>query len=134
MESLYPAIRDTHIGAVLASGSLFAARALALNIGGARWPLARPVRTAAYSIDTVLLAAALTLVAITGRYPFVESWLTAKVLLLILYIALGWFALRATGRGRRIAFAAAAIALYVFIISIARAHLPLGMFESRRIW
>lgn len=134
MGSFYPAIRDIHMAAVLASGMLFAARALALNIGGARWPLVRLVRTAANSIDTVLLAAALTLVAITGQYPFVEGWLTAKVLLLIPYIAFGWFALRAAGRGRRIGFTAAAIALYAFIVSIARAHLPLGVFETGRIW
>lgn len=134
MEGFYSAIRDIHVAAVLASGLLFAARSLAFNIGGARWPLAPPVRTGAASIDTVLLAAALALVAITGQYPFVDGWLTAKVLLLILYIVLGWFALRAAGRGRRIGFTAAAATLYAFIISIARAHHPLGILESGRIW
>lgn len=134
MENLYQAVRDIHIAAVLASGVLFAARAFALNLSGARWPLSRPARIAAYSIDSALLAAALTLAAITRQYPFLEPWLTAKLLLLILYIMLGWFALRAAKRGRRIGFTLAAVTLYAFIVSIARAHHPFGAFVSGRLW
>lgn len=134
MESFYLELRAVHIGAVLASGGLFLLRALALNLFGAGWPMARPLRRLAYAIDTVLLAAALILLTIVRQYPFVDGWLTTKIVLLIAYIALGVFALRAGTRWRRIGFTAAATGTYLFIISIARAHDPLGLIESGRIW
>jgi hypothetical protein len=40
----YPQIRAVHIGAVLASGALFALRGAGV-LGGMRWPLAAPVRS-----------------------------------------------------------------------------------------
>lgn len=134
MDPFYLEIRAIHIGAVLASGSLFLLRALAFNLFGARWAMARPLRRLAYVIDTVLLAAALTLLTIVRQYPFVDAWLTAKVVLLVVYIALGIFALRAATRTRRIGFMLAATATYLLMISIARAHDPLGLFQSGRIW
>lgn len=134
MEFFYLEIRAVHIGAVLASGSLFLLRALALNLFGAGWAMARPLRRVAYAIDTVLLAAALILLTIVRQYPLVDAWLTAKVVLLVVYIALGVFALRAATRARRIGFTLAAAGTYLFIISIARAHDPLGLIESGRIW
>jgi uncharacterized membrane protein SirB2 len=118
-----------HVFAVLASGSLFFARGLAINMFGAKWPMAAPVRYASYTIDTVLLAAAILLTIIIGQYPFVQAWLTVKVLLLVVYIALGTFALK---RGRtasaRIVFWVAALAVFAFIASVAVAHNPLGWF------
>jgi uncharacterized membrane protein SirB2 len=81
-----------------------------------------------YAIDSVLLTAALMLSTILEQYPFVHSWLTAKVLLLVAYIVLGSFALK---RARRPAVRAvcliAALATFVMIYSIARAHHPLGL-------
>jgi uncharacterized membrane protein SirB2 len=130
MIELYPEIRLIHITAVLASGALFFCRGLALNLG-ARWAMAAPLRYLSYTIDTVLLAAAITLTIIIHQYPFVHGWLTAKVLLLLVYIALGTFALK---RGRtqttRVVCWLAALAVYAFIISIARAHQPLGMLAT----
>ena len=45
MEDFYPQIRATHIGSVIASGSLFALRGAALNLFGATWPRALPAKT-----------------------------------------------------------------------------------------
>ncbi len=75
------------------------------------------------------LAAAILLVLIIHQYPFVQAWLTIKVLLLPLYIALGIFALR-RGRTRwsRAGFLAAALAVYGFILSVAVMHNPRGLF------
>jgi uncharacterized membrane protein SirB2 len=68
---------------------------------------------------------------IIHRYPFVQAWLTVKVLLLVVYIALGVFALR---RGRTRAIRAvcfgAALAVFLFIVTVARAHDPLGAFGN----
>lgn len=130
MEAFYVEIRNVHIYSVLASGSLFFLRGLGLNLLGAAWPNAAPVRYLSYTIDTVLLTAALMLTTIVRQYPFVHGWLTVKVLLLVVYIVLGSFALkRGKSRGARIGFWLAALAVFGFIYSVARAHHPLGTFS-----
>ena len=45
-------------------------------------------------IDTLLLGSAIYLVWVTQQYPFVVNWVTAKVLLLVVYIVAGTFALK----------------------------------------
>jgi len=123
-------IKLVHVFAALASGSLFFVRGMALNIFGANWTMAPPLRFLSYAIDTVLLVAAVLLVVIIGQYPFVEAWLTVKVLLVAVYIVLGSFALK---RGRtakaRIAFWVAALAVFALIASVAVTHDPLGWFS-----
>lgn len=87
------------------------------------------VKRLSYVIDTLLLGAAVALTMIIHQYPFVQAWLTAKVLLLVVYIVLGVFALR-RGRTRRVRALCfvAALAVFAFIISVAIAHSPLGFF------
>ena len=79
-------------------------------------------------VDTVLLTAALMLATILHQYPFVQGWLTAKVLLLVVYVVLGSFALK-RGRTRAVRTSCwiAALLVFLFIVSIARAHHPLGI-------
>jgi uncharacterized membrane protein SirB2 len=128
MIELYPQIKWVHVAAVIASGSLFALRGMA-QILGARWTMAAPLRFLSYGIDTTLLTAALMLATILHQYPFVHAWLTVKVTLLIVYIVLGTFALkRARTPAVRIGCFLSALAVYLFIVSIARAHHPLGVF------
>src|SRR3546814_14263073 len=71
MIDFYPEIRLVHIWAVAASGSLFALRGLALNLGAA-WPRAAPLRFLSYTIHTVLLTAALMLMTVVQQYPSVD--------------------------------------------------------------
>jgi uncharacterized membrane protein SirB2 len=128
MIELYPHIKWVHVAAVTASGTLFALRG-AGTLAGARWPMWAPLRHLTYAIDTVLLAAALVLAALLRQVPFVHGWLTAKVLLLLGYIVLGTFALkRARTRAARGACYVAALAVFLFIVAIARAHHPAGPF------
>jgi uncharacterized membrane protein SirB2 len=128
MAAWYLQILWTHIGCVIASGSLFFARGCMMLAG---LPAANHValRRISVAIDVLLLAAAITLTTIIHQYPFVQAWLTVKVLLLVVYIALGVFALR---RGRTRAIRAicfgAALAVFLFIVTVARAHDPLGAF------
>jgi uncharacterized membrane protein SirB2 len=131
MIEFYPEIRLVHIWAVSMSGALFALRGLALVVAGAGWPKAMPVRLLAYTIDTTLLTAALMLMTLVGQYPFVDGWLTVKVLMLVLYIGLGTMAFR-PGRTKtaRVGFFAAALAVYGFIVSVALSHHPLGILSS----
>jgi len=128
MEEFYLQIRAIHIGAVTLSGLLMLLRGVAHNWLGAKWVTAWPVKALSYTIDTVLLTAALMLTTIIQQFPFVDAWLTMKVLLLVVYILLGYRALRGqTARGRWMSLAAAAL-IYGFIVSVARAHNPLGLF------
>lgn len=130
MIEFYPQIKWVHVAAVLASGALFLVRGLAMHMG-ARWTMAAPLRYLSYGIDTVLLTAALMLATILQQYPFVHSWLTVKVLLLVVYVVLGSYALK-RGRTRtvRIVCWTAALAVYATIISVARMHDPLGMLAN----
>lgn len=88
MIEFYPQIKSVHVFAVFASGLLFTLRGLALHAGG-RWAMAWPLRYLSYTIDTVLLMAALMLATMLQQHPFVHSWLTVKIVLLTLYVALG---------------------------------------------
>ncbi|WP_300615474.1 SirB2 family protein [Dokdonella sp.] len=126
----YPQIKGVHIWAVSLSGSLFALRGL-LMLARSRWTHHAALRYLSYGIDTVLLTAALMLVTILHQYPFVQAWLTVKVVLLVVYIVLGALALkRGRTRGTQVACYFAALAVFAFIVSVARAHHPLGVFAS----
>ena len=129
MIEFYPEVRLTHIAAVIASGALFAFRGV-LMLAGSRAANHIALRWLSYAIDTTLLTAALMLATMLRQYPFVHGWLTAKVLLLVVYIVLGSIALKRgrTRRGRALALIAA-LATYLSIIGIARAHHPLGWFR-----
>lgn len=130
MEEFYLQVRAVHIGAVIASGSLFVLRSFAHNFLGSRWPVAQPARVVSWSIDTVLLTAALMLMTIVRQYPFADGWLTMKLALLIVYIVLGWFAFRAKRKAMRLWTMGAAIGVFGFIATVARAHAPLGIFSA----
>lgn len=128
MIEFYPEIKWVHVAAVICSGLLFAIRATA-QLAGAKWTMAAPLRYLSYLIDTTLLTAALMLATMLRQYPFVHGWLTAKVLLLVVYIVLGSFALKRARTFRvRLTCFLAALSLYLFIASVARAHDPRGLF------
>ena len=128
MIEFYAQIKFAHVLCVILSGALFATRG-AMMLAGSRLSNHGVLRYASYAIDTALLSAALMLVSILQQYPFVQAWLTVKVLLLILYIVLGVFALRrGHTRKARAGYFAAALAVYLFIGSVAVAHDPRGVF------
>lgn len=131
MIEFYGQIKWVHIAAVLTSGSLFLLRGLLVQLGQSRIAQAAPVRYLSYSIDTVLLTAALMLLTILPGAMFANGWLTTKLVLLVVYVVLGTFALR-RGRTPRARLITYVLALLVFglMYTIARAHHPLG-FLSR---
>lgn len=126
MIAYYLQIKMVHVLAVLLSGSLFALRGAA-TLAGHRWPMAAPLRYLSYTVDTVLLTAALMLFTLLPGAMFANGWLATKIVLLVVYIVLGTLALKRapTPRVRAIAYVAALV-VYATMISIARAHHPLG--------
>jgi len=120
-----------HVGCVAFSGTLFTVRGvmrIADLPGANHWTL----RWTSYVVDTTLLAAAVLLTLIVHQYPFVDAWLTCKVLLLPLYIGLGIVALRrARTRAGRSAALAAALLTFAYIVSVALTHDPRGWLAPR---
>ena len=116
----------THVTCAVLSYAGFFVRGVWMIRGSAmlarRW-----VKIVPHVNDTVLLASAVAMAALSRQYPFVQGWLTAKVLALVLYIVLGMLALR-SGRTltRRIAawVAAQIVFAYIVWVAVARDALP----------
>jgi uncharacterized membrane protein SirB2 len=128
MIEYYLPLRHLHIGCAILSISLFTLRG-GLMLAESSWQRNFVLRYLPHAVDTVLLTSALMLTTIIHQYPFVNGWLTTKVLLLVAYVVLGNIALK-RGRTRRLRMVALAGALLsvAFLVSVARAHNPLGPF------
>ena len=128
MIEFYAQIKWVHVTAVLCSGSLFLLRGLMLQCGRTALARAAALRYLSYTIDSVLLTAALMLFTMLPAVVFGNGWLAAKLVLLVLYVALGIAALRADSSPRRsrVCFLAALV-VFGTMFSIARTHHPLGL-------
>ena len=84
----YTVLKMIHVSSVILSYLLFLTRGIWMMRSSAqlqqRW-----VKIMPHVIDTVLLTSAIVLAALIQQYPLVDSWLTAKVAGLLLYIGLG---------------------------------------------
>lgn len=120
----YLALKHLHVTCALLSGSFFALRGIWMLRDSARLQQ-RWVRIAPHIIDTLLLGSALIMVFWSQQYPFVQPWLTAKVLALLAYIGIGTVALK-RGRTKRVRAAAfvAALATFAYIVSVALTRQP----------
>ncbi|MDP6673993.1 MAG: SirB2 family protein [Gammaproteobacteria bacterium] len=86
----------------------------------------RASRTFPHVNDTVLLISAVSSAALLGQYPFINTWLTAKVLSLISYILLGAVALTyGPTRGIRISAYAGAILSFAYVVHVAFTKNPI---------
>ena len=75
----------------------------------------------------LLLASALGMLWIWGMSPFDASWLSAKIVALLLYIALGIVLMRvAKTRAQRLAAYGGALLVAVYIVCVAVSHSALG--------
>ena len=70
--------------------------------------------------DTVLLITAILLAVGIQQYPFVDAWLTAKFIALLIYIVFGLFALkRAKERHNKVLFFILALLTFGYIVGVA---------------
>ncbi len=124
----YIVIKTVHQTAVALSVAGFFARGWG-SLSGAAWPRSRIAKTLPHVIDTVLLASALLLAWMLGLAPNNAPWLTAKIVGLVAYIALGMVALR-PGRPATVRAAAwpAALLTFAWIVSVAITKSPWGLF------
>lgn len=131
MTEYYLALRHVHIACAILTIALFVLRG-GLMLASSPWQQNVVLRYLPHVVDTVLLTTALMLTTVIRQYPFAAGWLTTKVVLLVVYIVLGSIALR-RGRTRpvRIAAFVAALVTVGYLVTVARAHDPLGIFAGQ---
>lgn len=92
MESFYLPIKHIHMTLVAFSVLFFVIRAALMfmnkPIHDKKW-----AKMTSRVTDTFLLVSAIVLCTIISQYPFVDNWLTEKVLCLLAYIILAYVAL-----------------------------------------
>ena len=125
----YLALKNVHVTCVVLSYALFVVRGVWM-ISDSAMLAQRWVKIVPHVIDTVLLVSAVVLAVSIAQYPFVVSWLTAKVIGLVIYIALGMLALRRGGRSKRVRVAAwlAAQVVFFYIVAVAVLKRPLLLY------
>jgi len=92
MEQFYLPIKHIHLSFVAFSLLFFIVRVVLMLANKAihekKW-----AKMTARIADTFLLLSALTLCAIIAQYPFVDAWITEKVICVVAYIILAYIAL-----------------------------------------
>jgi uncharacterized membrane protein SirB2 len=124
--NFYAGVKTLHMATVALSLAGFVLRA--------GWMLYAPhlltlrtVRIVPHVVDTVLLLSGATLAWQIG-WAGVSGWLPAKLVGLVVYIALGAIALRrGRSRGTRIGAAVGALVTFAYIVSVAITKSPLGL-------
>lgn len=125
----YTSIKILHMSAVALSGLGFAARGIG-SFSGAQWVRSKPAKVLPQIVDTVLLLSALTLAFMAHFNPAQNPWLAAKIVGLVIYIALGVVALKpgVALKTRIVAWVLALVTLG-WIASVAVLKNPLGFFS-----
>jgi uncharacterized membrane protein SirB2 len=116
---MFPALKHLHILFAVISISGFAARGV-LAIAGSPLLQRRWLRILPHANDTLLFTAGVALAIASHQYPFVDTWMTAKLAAVLLYIGLGFVALRKTfPAGLRLASGVGALAVAGYIVAVA---------------
>jgi len=115
----YTLLKYLHVGCVVLSGAGFVLRGVWM-LQGSSMLARRWVRVLPHVVDTVLLASAIALAVMLGQYPLVQGWLTAKLIGLVVYSAVGTSALkRGRTRGVRLAAFCGALLVFAYIVAVA---------------
>ena len=131
MAEYYSLLRTIHISCISVSLCLFIFRGMLMLTNSAylhkKW-----LRILPHCIDTLLLSSAILLTIILQQYPLMNSWLTMKLICLIIYIILGSIALkRGKTKQLRIIALLAAILIFLFMYSVARYHHFAGFLSTQ---
>ena len=125
----YFTLKLVHQTAVALSFAGFFARGVGALTGSA-WVRSRLAKTLPHGIDSVLLLSALALAWQLQANPATTPWLLAKILGLLVYIALGVVALRAGINTPLRAMAwVGALLTFCYIASVAISKHPAGFFS-----
>jgi uncharacterized membrane protein SirB2 len=128
--NVYTAAKATHVVCVALSIAGFVAR-FSIGLRRPESLQLRLVRVLPHVNDTVLLAAAITMLVVAQWSVFDTPWLGAKIAGLLVYIGLGTVALKPgrTARTRLAAFVGALIA-FGYVVSVALSKSAAGPFAG----
>jgi len=117
-------LKSIHISCVASSYMLFFLRGI-WSLNGSAIMRQRWIKIVPHVVDTLLIVSAVALAFSIHQYPFVDAWLTAKVIALLLYIGLGFVALR-YGRSKTLRLSAWIMAqlVFIYIVMVAIGHNP----------
>ena len=115
----YFALKYLHIATAILSIAGFIVRGIWMMFSSPllqqRW-----VKIAPHVNDTILLVSAIALVMMTSQYPGSLAWINAKIIALVVYIALGFVALKPSRpMNVRIIAWCLAIITYAYIVWVA---------------
>jgi uncharacterized membrane protein SirB2 len=118
-------IKTVHIISVAGIYILFFLRGI-WSLNGSSVMSQRWIKIVPHVVDTLLIISAIALAFSIHQYPFVDAWLTAKVIALLLYIVLGFVAFR-YGRSKTVRLFAWILAqlVLIYIVLVAFSHNPL---------
>jgi uncharacterized membrane protein SirB2 len=125
----YSEVRLVHMLMAVASGSLLFIQGLISMPHADGW-VYKSMRYLRYGVDTVLITAALMLTNIVQQYPFINSWLSVKFVLLLVYLCLGQLLFYTAGSPQQ-RFTAWGMALLtlLYIFSVATTQQGWGVFN-----
>jgi uncharacterized membrane protein SirB2 len=128
----YLALKLLHISAVTVSFCGFVARGIGV-LRGAAWVRHRATRRVADLVDSVLLLSAIGMLVVIQVWPWELTWLRAKIVGLVVYVALGIVALRPARAGSeprpvgiRFVCWVGAVLVFGYIVSVALTKSPWG--------
>ncbi len=115
----YAFLRGLHIATVHITLVLFLLRAYWMVTESPKLE-ERWVRIAPHVNDTLLLTAAIAMLAVGGLNPLAQPWLLAKIIGLLAYIGLGTLALkRGRTKATRLKALIAALGVFAYIVAVA---------------
>jgi uncharacterized membrane protein SirB2 len=117
-------VKLIHISCAVISLSGFTVRGM-MALMGSTYLQQRWLKIVPHIVDTLLLASAVYLAMASRQYPVEQSWLTAKVLALLVYIVAGMWVMRFGQTQRQKASAyILALASFSYIVAVALTRSP----------
>ncbi len=121
---MYPMVKHLHLMFVAISIILLSVR-FAMMLMKSKYLEKKWLKIVPHINDTLLLVSALTLCFVIGQYPFVDAWLTEKIIAVVIYIVLGFKALKARTMTLRMLAFGGALAWLMIIANIAVTKQPM---------
>ncbi|MFO7641353.1 MAG: SirB2 family protein [Candidatus Competibacteraceae bacterium] len=124
---MYSTIKTLHFSLAFLSLAGFVARGV-LHLRHSPWVKRRFARVVPHLVDTGLLLTGLWLAWVWRMHEHLQPWLLAKLVALLLYIALGMLAFRfARSDGTRALAWGAAIGVFLYMLAVAHTKRPLPL-------
>jgi len=123
---MYIALKHLHLSLIAISFLLFLIRGFWLLSNSPRLQQ-KLIKILPHPVNLLLILSGFG-VAYSLNLPVSTPWILAKLVALLVYVALGILAFKQTTRAKQILFFSAALLTFVYIVSVAVTKLPSGVF------